>query len=181
MERGRQREREREKERVSQKRERREESAKERRRTKKTHLVAVADGVEVRGRDREQQREEARDGVEGDHEDDADDIALEERFRVVPEVLDDLHVFFCCCWRGGGRRRVLSACSRRTETENGKPSTHFSSVFPVSFSPQPVFGPPPSAQRASPSSPDGSKSARRSRCRCPRQRGGACSRRRRSF
>jgi len=127
MERGRQREREREKERVSQKRERREESAKERRRTKKTHLVAVADGVEVRGRDREQQREEARDGVEGDHEDDADDIALEERFRVVPEVLDDLHVFFLLLerWRskksfecllasdGNGKRKTIDAFLER--------------------------------------------------------------------
>ena len=58
------------------------------------HLVAVADSVQIRGRDREQQTEEARHGVEGYHEDDADDVPLEQGLRVVPEVLDDLWFFF---------------------------------------------------------------------------------------
>lgn len=55
------------------------------------YLIAVPDRVEVRGRHGEQQPEEARDRVEGHHEDDADDVALEQGLGVVPEVLDDLN------------------------------------------------------------------------------------------
>ena len=64
---------------------------------RKTDLVAVPDRVEVRRRHGEGRAEEAGDGIEGHHEDDADDVALEQGLGVVPEVLDDL-IFLC-----GGR------------------------------------------------------------------------------
>lgn len=116
------------------------------------HFVAVADGVEVRGRDREEQAEEARHGVEGDHEDDADDVPLEQRLRVVPEVLDDLSWVFL---EVGVEQEFFFECLLASKRKK-KPSIFFSSsVFPsrpLSRLP-PEFSPRSGETQTSPSLP----------------------------
>lgn len=63
-------------------------------------LVAVAHGRDVRRGRGEEERGEGAERVDGDGEDQAHDVPLEDRLRVVAQVLDDLWIGEEGWWRG---------------------------------------------------------------------------------